>query len=267
MKIAFIGGGNMGEAILVALLGKKLVVPTDICVSDVSRERLDFLQRRYEITVTVNNIEAVNGKDVIVLAVKPQSLPEVLAGLAGVVKASQLVLSIIAGARINKIGEGLVHKAIVRSMPNTPARIGYGVTGWTATAEVTKAQKENARVILGAMGEEIYFDDEKYMDMVTAVSGSGPAYFFFLSETLVKAGVEIGLGQKEAEELVVQTMLGAAHLQVQSGLSFSELRRNVTSKGGTTEAAINVFDQGGLEGLTARAVKAAYERAKALGSG
>jgi pyrroline-5-carboxylate reductase len=267
MKIAFIGGGNMGEAILAALLEKKLAKPTDIYVSDVSQERLNFLKKQYKVAVTAHNKEAIIDKDVIVLAVKPQSLPEVLAGLKGNVKASQLVLSIIAGARINKIGEGLGHKKIVRSMPNTPARIGYGVSGWTATAEVTKIQKESARAILGAMGEEIYFDDEKYLDMVTAVSGSGPAYFFLLADAMIEAGLKIGLGQKEAQALVTHTMLGAGQLLAQSGQTPAELRRAVTSKGGTTEAALKAFEQGGFEELTAKAVRAAYERAKELGGG
>ncbi len=152
-------------------------------------------------------------------------------------------------------------------MPNTPARIGYGMTGWTATPEVTAAQKESARAILGAMGKEIYFDDEKYLDMVTAVSGSGPAYFFFLAESLSEAAVKIGLPQKQAEEMVAQTMLGAAQLLAQSGQSAAILRQNVTSKGGTTEAALKVFESAEFRGLAAKAVRAAYERAKELGNG
>ena len=265
MKIAFIGGGNMGEAMLAALLGKKLCTPADISVSDVSRERLDYLKKEYGVSVTVSNKEAVTGKDIIVLAVKPQSLPEVLVGMKGGVKSNQLVLSIVAGVKISKIGEGLGHKRIVRSMPNTPARIGYGVTGWTATAEVTKEQKESARTILGAMGKEIYFDGEKYLDMVTAVSGSGPAYFFLLAEAMIEAGIKIGLGQKEAEELVAQTMLGAAQLLAQPGQSPATLRQNVTSKGGTTEAALKVFENGGFSKLVAAAVRAAYDRTRELG--
>jgi pyrroline-5-carboxylate reductase len=239
----------------------------DICVADVSRERLDYLKGKYGVAVTGSNGEAVAGKDVIVLAVKPQSLPEVLAGLKGSVKGSQLVLSIMAGVRINKIGDGLGHKRIVRSMPNTPARIGYGVTGWTAMADVTLKQKESAQAILGAMGKEIYFDDEKYIDMVTAVSGSGPAYIFLLAESLIEAAVNIGLPHQEAEILVVQMIFGSAKLLVESGQLPAELRRNVTSRGGTTEAALKVFENDGFAGLVAEAVKQAYQRAKELGNG
>ncbi len=267
MKIAFIGGGNMGEAMLTALIEKILCMTDDICVSDVSKERLQYLSNKHGVAVTGNNREAVAGKDVVVLAVKPQSLPEVMAGLKGSLKSNQLVLSIVAGVRISKIGEGLGHKYIVRSMPNTPARIGYGATGWTATAEVSAQQKDSARAILGAMGKEIYFDDEKYLDMVTAVSGSGPAYFFLLAESLIEAAAGIGLPAGEAEELVKQTMLGSAYLLAQSGQSPAELRRNVTSRGGTTEAALKAFADGGFTGLVDKAVRAAYDRAKELGNG
>jgi pyrroline-5-carboxylate reductase len=265
MKIAFIGGGTMGEAILAALLEKKICTPADISVSDVSQECLNALKNKYGVAVTGSNREAAAGKDIIILAVKPQSLPEVLAGLKGSLKAAQLVLSIIAGKNINNISQGLGHQRIVRSMPNTPARIGYGVTGWTATSEVTPPQKAQARAILGAMGKEIYFDDEKYLDMVTAVSGSGPAYFFLLAEALIEAAVKIGLPYQEAETLALQTMLGSAHLLQQSGQTPAELRRAVTSRGGTTEAALKVFENGGFSKLVEDAVKAAYNRAKELG--
>ena len=267
MKIAFIGGGKMGEAIVAALIEKKLASAKDICVSDISNERLDYLKKKYGVAVSGNNREAVTGKDVIVLAVKPQTLPEVLPDLRGSIKASQLILSIMAGVRINKIGEGLAHKCIVRSMPNTPARIGLGASGWTSTPEVTKQQKEIAQAVLGAMGKEIFFDDEKFIDMVTAVSGSGPAYVFLLAEALTEAAMNIGLPRKEAELLVSQTILGAGSLLAQSGQPPAELRRNVTSKGGTTEAALKVFENGGFNTLVTEAVKAAHQRAKELGNG
>jgi pyrroline-5-carboxylate reductase len=267
MKIAFIGGGNMGEAIAAALIGKKLAAAGDIAVSDVSKDRRDHLQKQYGVIVTASNREAAAGKDIIVLAVKPQTLPEVLPDLKGVLKATQLVLSIMAGVPIRKIGEGLGHKKIVRAMPNTPARIGCGVTGWTATGDVTGPQKNSARTILGALGQEIYFSEEKYLDMVTALSGSGPAYVFLLAEALAEAGVRIGLSPQEAETLAGQTILGAGNLLAQSGRPAAELRRNVTSKGGTTEAALKVFENGGFGPLVAAAVKAAYDRAVELGNG
>jgi pyrroline-5-carboxylate reductase len=265
MKIAFIGGGNMGEAILSALLTKKLSVPADISVSDISEPRRQYLKKQYSVAVTLKNREAVSGKDVVVLAVKPQNLPEVLAELEGHLKPDQLVLSIVAGVKISTICQGLGHRRVVRSMPNTPAQIGLGISGWTATKEVTEEQKGWARAILGAMGKEIYFGDEEYLDMVTAVSGSGPAYFYLFAESLIDAAVNLGLSRNEAEELVSQTMLGAAHLMQKSGKPPAELRRNVTSRGGTTERAIQVFEQSGFAGIVSEAVKAACQRAKELG--
>jgi pyrroline-5-carboxylate reductase len=265
MKIAFIGGGNMGEAIIGALLEKNICRPGDISVSDISEPRRDYLKKKYGINVTADNKEAVKDKDVIVLAVKPQNIDEVLAGLKGHLKPEQLVLSIAAGVKISTITDGLGHRNVVRSMPNTPAQIGLGVSGWTATAEVTEEQKDRARTVLGAMGKEIYFGDEDYLDMVTAVSGSGPAYVYLFAESLIDAAVGLGLAKHDAEVLVLQTMLGAANLMQKSDKPPAELRRNVTSKGGTTERALQVFQESDLAGIVGRAVKAACLRAKELG--
>ncbi len=265
MKIAFIGGGNMGEAMLAAVLEKRLAVPADIAVSDISGPRRDFLKEKYGVIVTADSRAAAAGKDVVILAVKPQNVPEVLAGLKGHVKPSRLVLSIAAGISITTISQGLAHVSIVRAMPNTPAQVGSGMSGWTASAAVTPAQKEQAKAILGAMGAEIYFSDEACLDAVTAVSGSGPAYFYLFAESLIDAAVNIGLSRPDAEILVRQTMLGAGQLLVKSGQSPADLRRAVTSKGGTTERALNVFEDGGFAGLVAAAVRAAHLRAKELG--
>jgi pyrroline-5-carboxylate reductase len=265
MKIAFIGGGNMGEAIIASLLGKKLCTPGDISVSELIETRRDYLKQKYAVTVTANSQEAVAGKDVIVIAVKPQNISDALAALKGVLKPGQLVLSIAAGITIKTIKDGLAHDKIIRSMPNTPAQIGLGITGWTATKETTEEQKARARIILGAMGKEIYFNDEKALDMVTAVSGSGPAYFYLFAELLIEAAVNIGLDIKDAEILVKQTMLGAAHLVNASEKPVAELRRNVTSKGGTTEQAVKVFEESRLAEIVDKAVKAACRRAGELG--
>jgi pyrroline-5-carboxylate reductase len=265
MKIAFIGGGNMGEAMLAALLEKKLCRPADIAVSDISESRRQYLKEHYGITVTAVNREAIDGRDLIVLAVKPQNIQEVLADLKGLLKSDQLILSIAAGVKIGTISQGAGHRKVVRAMPNTPAQIGLGISGWTATREVTQKQREAARSILGAMGKEIYFDDEDYLDKVTAVSGSGPAYFYLFAESLIDGAVALGLKRRDAETLVIQTMLGAAHLMARSTKAPAELRRNVTSKGGTTERAIEVFEKSDLAGIVAKAVKAACQRAKELG--
>ncbi len=212
MKIAFIGGGNMGEAILAAIISKGLGSPKEITVSDVSELRRKYLQDKYKITVTPDNRLAIIDADVIILAIKPQTLSAVLSELNKHLKPGQLVLSIIAGARLKTISEGLSHQKIVRSMPNTPAQIGEGMTVWTATPEVTASQKKQAKAILGVMGQEIYVDDEKYLDMATAVSGSGPAYVFYFVEAFTEAAVKIGLSRDVAEKLAVQTLVGATHL-------------------------------------------------------
>ena len=265
MKIAFIGGGNMGEAMLAAVLARALAQPESISVSDVSHKRLEYLKKQYSVTVTPDNPEAISDKDIIILAVKPQNLAEVMAELKDNLNPAQLILSIIAGAKISTIFLGLSHNAVVRAMPNTPARVGEGMSVWTATSDVTDQQKQAAKSILGAMGRELYVDDEAYLDMATAISGSGPAYFFLMVEALVDAAMEIGLPREMAQELVLQTMLGSGKFIRQSGASPAELRRKVTSPGGTTAAALAQFEKGGFGGLVRRAVKAAYERAKELG--
>jgi len=265
MKITFIGGGNMGEAMLSAVLGKGLSTPKNITVSDIVDARLKHLEQKYSVAVTGSNRQAAEMGEVVVLAIKPQNLAEAMAELAGYLKPSQLVLSIVAGARIDTLSQGLKHGCIVRAMPNTPAQIGEGMSVWTATAEVTEQQKGWASAILGAMGREIYADDEGYIDMATAVSGSGPAYFFLVMESLVDAAVEIGLRRDMAQEMVLQTMLGAGHLVQKSGKEPAELRRMVTSPGGTTAEALHILEKGGFSHLLIEAVRAAYNKAKRLG--
>lgn len=265
MKIAFIGGGNMGEAMLSAVLDKGLSTPQAISVSDTAQARRQHLEQKYGVAVVSSNRQAIDGGDVVVLAIKPQHLVGVMAELNGQLTQKQLVLSIIAGARIGTLCRGLNHRCLVRAMPNTPAQIGEGISLWTATAEVTEPQKEWASSILGAMGKEIYVGDEKYIDMATAVSGSGPAYFFLFMESLVDAAVHIGLPRGMAQELVLETMLGSGHFVQRSGKPLAELRRMVTSPGGTTAEALLQLEKGGFSELVRQAVKAAYDKAKELG--
>ena len=265
MKIAVIGGGVMGEVMLSAVLGKGLSTPPAISVSDIKETRLQHLREEYGVAVMASNRLAVEKGEVVILAIKPQSLVGVMAELNGQLKPDQLVLSIIAGARINTLSLGLNHSSVVRVMPNTPARIGEGISVWAATAEVTEQQKGWAASILGAMGKEIYVDDEKYIDMATAISGSGPAYIFLFVESLVDAAVHIGLPRNMAQELVLETMLGSGHLVQKSGRQPAELRRMVTSPGGTTAEALLHFEKGGFSGLILQAVIAAYNKAKRLG--
>jgi pyrroline-5-carboxylate reductase len=265
MKIAFIGGGVMGEAMLKGILSKGIATPQDIIVNDISSARLESLKNEYKIAVTHDHGTAIKGANVVVIAVKPQNLAELMPKLEGRFTRGQLVLSIVAGSRTATIASGLGHHSVVRAMPNTPAQIGEGMTVWTASSEVSLAQKEIARSILGALGKEIYVPDEKYLDMATAVSGSGPGYIFLIIEALVDAAVHIGLPREMAEELVLQTILGAAYLARETGKRPKELRDMVTSPGGTTAEGLLQLEEGGLRNLLARAVAAAYEKAKELG--
>jgi pyrroline-5-carboxylate reductase len=185
--------------------------------------------------------------------------------IGGQIKPEQLVLSIIAGKNITTLKQGLKHDVIVRAMPNTPAQIGMGMTVWTATDEITEEQRAAVRSILGAMGKEIHVADESYIDMATAVSGSGPAYVFLFMESLINAAVEIGLPPRKAHEMVLQTVTGAAEYTRQSDKGLAQLREMVTSPGGTTAEALRVFEQKDFSGLVEKAVAAAYQRAKELG--
>ncbi|MDD4875625.1 MAG: pyrroline-5-carboxylate reductase [Dehalococcoidales bacterium] len=266
LKIAFIGGGNMGEAILASVLDRELSVPEAVFISDINEDRCQYLEQKYNVIALNNNQLAVQKGDVVVLAIKPQNLADVMVELRDKFNTEQLVLSIIAGANIDTIRNGFNHNAVVRAMPNTPAQIGEGIAVWLSTPEVNEQQKELAGAILGAMGKEIYVNDEKYIDMATAVSGSGPAYFFLFMESLAEAAVHIGLPENIAQELVFETMLGSSHFAQKSGKSLAELRRMVTSPGGTTAAALAKLEGGGFSELVGEAVNAAYNKAKELGS-
>jgi pyrroline-5-carboxylate reductase len=265
MKIAFIGGGNMAQAMLAAILKAGIATPGAVSVSDIDPARLKQLQREFGVHTTGSNLEAVARGDVVVLAVKPQNLDEVLAELKGKLKPAQLVLSIVAGKGLDSLRQGISHSSIVRAMPNTPARIGQGMTVWTATGEVTGPQKSRAGAILGAMGSEVFVADEGFIDMATAVSGSGPAYLFLFMESLVDAARSIGLPPDMARQLVLQTVIGSGNFARGSGEELGQLRKMVTSPGGTTAAALKVFEQGRFAELVKQAVAAAYKRAQQLG--
>ena len=266
MKLAFIGGGNMGGAIIKAIIDKKITSADDIVVSDVDASKLKGMAKELKVKTTSNNIEAISDADIIILAIKPQILGNVLQELEGQIASNQLVVSIIAGATIKTICKGLKHEDVVRVMPNTPAQIGQGMSAWTATNEVTAEQKKMATVILNALGKQIYFEDEKYIDMATAVSGSGPAYIYLIIEALTDAAVHIGLPRQQAEELVLQTVLGSALFLEQSGRHPAELRNMVTSPGGTTAEGLLKLEKGKLRATISKAVIASYKKAKKLGA-
>lgn len=255
----------MGQAMLSAIITKGISQPADISVSEIDEERRDLLKKDFGVYTTDNSIEVIEKSDVVVLAIKPQSLNEAMTQIGGKFRKGQLVLSIIAGKGIATLQNGLKHGAIVRAMPNTPAQIGYGMTVWTATPLVTEQQKARAEAILGAMGKQIFVTDEDYLNMATAVSGSGPAYVFLFMESLIDAAQKIGLAQDKAYDLVLQLMTGSVNYVCKSDKPLSQLREMVTSPGGTTAAALSVFASGNFTGLIEDAVTAAYNRAKELG--
>ncbi len=263
MKIAVVGGGTMGEAMVRCLLAKGVVAVQDIAVSDVAASRRETMNREYGVSAYSDSRQAVEGADLIVLAVKPQDLPQAMDQI-GSPSSQQLVLSIVAGASLDTLQKGLGTSCIVRAMPNMPAQIGEGMTVWTVGAEVGPEQKETAGSVLQSLGEEAYVQDEKYIDMATALSGSGPAYVFLFVEALIDAGVHIGLPRKTAEKLVLQTVLGSSHVLEKAGKHPAELRNMVTSPGGTTADALLQLEKGGFRSLLLTAAAAAYEKAKRL---
>ena len=265
MRIAFIGVGVMGEAMLSALLRKRVVSKSEVIACDVDQARLTAIEKKYKVNCTSDIAKAVGDCDAVVLSIKPQVLAKVMNNLKGALKEEQLVLSIVAGASTETISKGLHHDPVIRVMPNTPAQVGQGMSVWTATSAVSQVQKEMAQIILGAMGKEIYLQDEKYVDMATAISGSGPAYIFLIMEALTDAAVHIGLPRKLAEELVTQTVLGSAYMSRETGKHPAELKNMVTSPGGTTAEGLLCLEEGGVRAILAQAVIAAYEKAQLIG--
>ena len=265
MRIAFIGGGTMAEAILNGVLKKKLTTPADVAVVEPVEARRTYLSKQYGVTVTDDAKTAAATGDIVVLAVKPQDLPTAMAGFKGTLVASQAVLSIVAGVKINAIRTGLSHDAVIRVMPNTPAQIGAAASVWTATPEVSAERLDDARSLLQAIGEEVQVADEKYVDMATGLSGSGPAYVFMFIESLTDAGVHVGLPREMSAKLAVQTVIGSAQLVQQSGRHPAELRNMVTSPGGTTAEGTLVLEGSGFRASVIEAVEAAYEKALLLG--
>jgi pyrroline-5-carboxylate reductase len=263
-RIALVGAGAMGEAVIAGALRKELVEPGSLVAAGPREERLAELRERYGIETTTDNSTAVHGADVVVVAVKPQRLSEVMKGLRAI-PAGALVLSVVAGATIQKLSDGLKHKAVVRSMPNTPGQIGEGITVWTASQETSAKQRDLARQVLGALGEEIFVEDESYLDMATALSGNGPAYVFLFTEALIDAGVHMGFPRRIAEALVLQTLRGSADYYKRVSLHPAALRNQVTSPGGTSAEALYYLEKAGFRSAISRAVWAAYQRSLELG--
>lgn len=270
LHLTFIGCGVMAESIIAGLLRKNLVKAKQITASHPRENRRKELTEKYKIRLFEDNAEAVESvkpheNSAVFLCVKPQRIKGILDELKGVVAPAQLVSSIIAGARIEKISDALGNEKIVRIMPNTPSQIGAGMTVWTCTEEVSETERAQVKSLLSALGKELHVETENMIDMATSLSATGPTYIFMVMEALTDAGVHLGFSREVAKELVQETMLGSVLFAMESHKHPAELRNMVTSPGGTSADAIYQMEKGGLRTVLSKAVYAAYLRAVALG--
>jgi pyrroline-5-carboxylate reductase len=263
--IATVGSGVMAEAMIAGLLRGKLVEPRQVVASHPRQERREHLEREFGIRTVAGNAEAVKGADVILLGIKPQMLAKVGREIGPGLRRGQLVLSVLAGATTAALTGLLGHDQVVRSMPNTPARLGRGMTVWYATPRTTEAQRAQAAALLGSLGAQLEVDDEKFVAMATAVSGTGPTYVFLVMEALIDAAVHLGFPRHVAHDLVIETLEGSTVFAKQSGMHPAELRNMVTSPGGTSAAALHELESGRLRTVLSEAVWAAYRRTVELG--
>ena len=263
--IATVGSGVMAEAMIAGLLRGELVAPERVIASHPRAERREVLERAYGIRTVADNLEAVRDADVILLGIKPQMLNKVGREIGPNLRRGQLVLSVLAGATTAALTGILGHDQVVRSMPNTPARLGKGVTVWYATPETTESQRAQAGALLGALGLQLEVDDEKMVAMATAVSGTGPTYVFLVMEALIDAAVHLGFPRHVAHDLVIETLEGSTLFAKQSGMHPAELRNMVTSPGGTSAAALHELESGRLRTVLSEAVWAAFRRTVELG--
>lgn len=266
LKIAFLGGGAMGEAIIKALIGRAAFHASHILVSEPDEGRRNTLRDRYGIHTYVHNAECAREADILVLAVKPQVMSMALADVRAALRKDALVFSIAAGITIDAIRSGLHgEQPVVRTIPNTPAQIGQGMTAWLATPNVSAPQLDLAKLVLSAMGADVRVDKESQIDMATAINGSGPGFLFLLMEAMIDGAVHLGFMRPVAEQLVMQTFKGSVEYALQSPLHLAQLRNQVTSAGGTTAAGIYELEKAGVRTALADAIWAAYRRSVELG--
>jgi pyrroline-5-carboxylate reductase len=264
MRVGIVGAGVMAEAMITGLLADR-VPPERLLASHPRRDRRDVLAERHGIRVVARNADAVAEAEIVVLAVKPQMLAAVMREVGPDLREGQVVLSIVAGATLRTLSTGLGHAAVVRAMPNTPAQIRRGIAVWAASPACSAAQRDLARNVLRALGEEKEVADEEFVAMATALSGTGPTYLFAVMEALVDAGVHLGFPRELAHDLVAATLVGSAEFAARSELHPAQLRNAVTSPGGTSAAAIYELEKGRLRTVLSDAVWAAYRRTQELG--
>lgn len=264
MQIAFIGSGVMGEAMIGGLLAKKVVTADRIIASNPRESRRLYMQQTYAVRTTSNNIEAIEGAAIVVLSVKPQILGALMPLLRGKIAADTLVISIVAGASIPFLIQGLNHASIVRAMPNTPAQVGMGMTVWTASPEVTETQHSDSKIILQALGKEIDVGHDYDIDRATAMSGAGPAFVFLFIEAMIDAGVQMGFSRVQAQTLTLETIAGSLELMRQTNDHPTQLRNRVTSPGGATAVGLYELEKRGMRTAICDAIFAALRRTQKL---
>jgi pyrroline-5-carboxylate reductase len=268
VKLGLIGCGFMGEALLNAAFSKSVVAPEEVTAAELNGDRREYIRHHFPIRTTGRAVEAIDASEVVIFAIKPQEFHAAAHELHGRFRRDQTIVSIMAGVRIETISRSLAHASIARVMPSTPAAIGEGISVWTTTPEVDEASRAQVAAILGAMGPEIYVhvEDEKYIDMATALSGSGPGFVYLLLEAFIDAGVHVGFRRDVAERLALQTFIGASKYAEWRNVHPAQLRNEVTSPGGTTAAGLQVLEEAGVRGAIIAAIEAAYERSRELGA-
>jgi pyrroline-5-carboxylate reductase len=266
MKLGLIGCGFMGEAMLSAMITRGVVEPDGVCVAEINEDRCALMHKNHKVRTTPDAASAIEGADIVVFAIKPQEFEAAAHRLEGAFHRDQTVLSIMAGVPVDRIARSLRHASIVRVMPNTPAAVGEGISVWIATPEVESATREQVGRILQAMGREVYVDDEKYLDMATSLSASGPGFVFLLLEAFIDAGVHIGFKRDVAQMLALQMFIGSVKYAEATGKHPAALRNEVTSPAGTTAAGLVALESAGIRGAIIDAIEAAYERSRELGA-
>ncbi|MGB1204558.1 MAG: pyrroline-5-carboxylate reductase [Chitinophagales bacterium] len=266
MTVLIIGGGNMGSTFAESFLSAHVIRPNQLLILEINEARAAHLKQKERGIIKTKVGNYISDVDLIVLAVKPQNANEVYPSIRPFLKPNQLVLSIMAGVRLQSLEAGLGIKKIIRAMPNLPAQVGMGMTAFTAQDDVNKHELIEVQNLLSTTGRAIYFDNEEMIDAATAISGSGPAYVFYFMNAMIKTAMELGFNESQSELLVWQTFTGAMYLHNKNNLSCSEWINRVSSKGGTTEAAVNIFKETAVETHINQGLKAAFKRAVELGS-
>jgi pyrroline-5-carboxylate reductase len=267
LNVTVIGPGVMGEAILSSLIKNGHCAPGKITISGPDETRNQLLVQNYSVKSTTRNDEAVKAANIVVLCVKPQKIKPAVEPFKNQIANDALLISIIAGVPLETLMTLSGHDRIIRAMPNTPARIARGITAWTATPAVSQEQLNLTRELLGVLGKEVFVDDENYLDMATAVSGTGPAYIFLFMEAMIDAGVHLGLPRRIAEQLVTETIAGSVEYYESNREHPAKMRNDVTSPGGTSAEALYYLEKAGFRTALSRAIFAAYERSIELGQG